>query len=95
MEERKGETKEERKRRLTKNRLARYYQNHKEDILEKNKTPVNCKYCGRKVKKGVLYKHQNTVSCKNAYEFLKKNYNIDCNNNKNIIEKETNNKLVC
>ena len=73
------DTKKQQARKQARERAKRYYDKHKEKVLELNKKEVNCKYCGRLVNKGGLWKHQRTNVCKTAYEYLKNQYNISPN----------------
>jgi hypothetical protein len=68
---------EDRRKQQSRERAARYYQKYKDKVLERNRKEVNCKYCGRLINYGGLWKHYRTDVCKQAFEYLKNNYNIN------------------
>jgi hypothetical protein len=72
-----AETVSERKKRLHNARMARYYNNHKDKFCEYRKKTTNCNLCGRPILKGNINKHQQTETCKNAYNYLKQIYNLN------------------
>lgn len=79
MDEREEKKKEQIRKRKeqSRQRANRYYQKNKEKVLEKNKKEVNCKYCGRLINIGSIWKHKNSRVCVKAYEYLKNSYGIN------------------
>jgi hypothetical protein len=71
------ESKIEKKRRLTKARVTKFYQKNKEKILEKRKETINCDLCGRPIKRAVISNHKRTAVCRDTYNYLKNKYNTN------------------